>query len=223
MAADYYPRLTELSSDHAAMRRLVNEQTEVCLLLAVPGLMVTLVLAPWLIRLFYTVEFLPASDLLQWLVLGCLGKVISMPLGFVMLALKKPRLFFMTETTLNGMHLVLIWFGLAVIGLEGVAMAFFFLYLGYTGIVYGIARHLIGFAWSPAASRFLLTLLPAVALAFATCQLLPLWPSTVVGTLITGFVSIVCLKGLIARLGAEHRYVLWVLGLPGMRKVCGVG
>jgi PST family polysaccharide transporter len=64
MGADYYPRLTGVAHDHAAVNRLVNEQTEIGLLLAVPGLLATLALAPWIIRLFYTSEFLPAVELL---------------------------------------------------------------------------------------------------------------------------------------------------------------
>jgi len=64
MGADYYPRLTGVAHDPAAVNRLVNEQTEIGLLLAVPGLLATLALAPWIIRLFYTSEFLPAVELL---------------------------------------------------------------------------------------------------------------------------------------------------------------
>jgi PST family polysaccharide transporter len=42
-----------------------------------------------MIKLFYTSEFLPAVTMLQWFVLGCLGRVIGWPLGFVVLALGK--------------------------------------------------------------------------------------------------------------------------------------
>ncbi len=94
MAADYYPRLMAVAHDHATLNQLVNEQTEIGLLLAVPVLLATMALAPWVIRVFYTAEFLPAVELMQWFVLGCLGRVISWPLGFVMLALGKSRWFF---------------------------------------------------------------------------------------------------------------------------------
>ncbi len=124
MGADYYPRLTAVSHDKAAVNRLVNEQTEIGLLLAIPGLLATLVLAPWIIQLFYTKEFLQSAELLQWFILGCLGRVISWPLGFVMLALGKGRWFLFTETTFNVIHLLLIAMGLFVFGLEGVSIAF---------------------------------------------------------------------------------------------------
>ena len=69
-----------LGRDHGAMRRMVNEQTEIGLLLALPGLFATVALAPWIIRVFYTAQFAGAAELLQWFVLGCLGRVISWPM-----------------------------------------------------------------------------------------------------------------------------------------------
>jgi PST family polysaccharide transporter len=219
MGADYYPRLTAVASDRNAVNRLVNEQTEIGLLLAVPGLLATLSLAPWIIRLFYTGAFLPAADLLQWFVLGCLGQVLSWPLGFVMLALGKGQWFFITETSANILHLGLIGLGLWALGLEGVALAFFMLYLAYTAGVYAVARHLTGFAWSAATWRLLGWLLPLVAVTFVAARLLPLWPATVFGGVATVVVSVLCLRGLVERIGAEHRIVRAACRVPGMRLI----
>ena len=85
MGADYYPRLTAVASDREVVNRLVNEQTEIGLLLAVRSLRATLRLVPSIIRLFDTDAFLPVVNLLQWFVLGCRGRVMSWPLGFVVL------------------------------------------------------------------------------------------------------------------------------------------
>lgn len=222
MGADYYPRLTAVATDHAAMRRLVNEQTEIGLLLAVPGLLATLTLAPWIIHLFYSGAFLPASELLQWFILGCLGRVISWPLGFVMLALGKGNWFFVTETFFNVSHLTLIWFGLKLLGLVGTAIAFFVLYVGYTAAVYAVSRHLIGFTWSPATRKLLLLLFPVVVLAFLIARLLPLWPATLIGFAVTLAAAVICLRGLVARIGEEHRIVRRFCKVPGMRWACGL-
>jgi O-antigen/teichoic acid export membrane protein len=222
MGADYYPRLTEVSHDHRAMRRLVNEQTEIGLLLAVPGLLATLTLAPWIIRLFYTGEFLPAAELLQWFILGCLGRVISWPLGFVMLALAKSRWFFLTETTFNLLHLGMVWVGLMIWGVEGVAVAFFCLYVFYIGAVYSVAHHLIGFVWSSGTTRLLIVILPIVTLAFISTRLLPLSFSTGIGIIGTIVVSLMCLRGLVQRLGNDNRIVQMGFLVPGVRWVCEV-
>jgi PST family polysaccharide transporter len=44
MGADFYPRLTAVAQDNTACNRMVNEQAEVTLLLACPGILATLVL-----------------------------------------------------------------------------------------------------------------------------------------------------------------------------------
>ena len=220
MGADYYPRLTAVAPDREAMQRLVNEQTEIGLLLAVPGLLATLSLAPWIIRVFYTGEFLPATELLQWFILGCLGRVLSWPLGFVMVALGKGGWFFLTETLFNAIHLALIWLGLKLVGLEGTAVAFFLLYIGYTAAVYGVGRHLIGFVWSAPTRKLLLLLLPVVTLAFLASRTLPLWPATLVGIAITLVASVLSLRGLVTRIGADHRIVRRACQVPGMRWAC---
>ena len=220
MGTDYFPRLTAVSYDQGAMRRLVNEQTEIGLLLAVPGLLATLTLSPWIICLFYTSEFLPAAELLQWFILGCLGRIISWPLGFVMLALAKSRWFFATETTFSLLHLGMIWIGLTSVGVEGVAIAFFCLYVAYIAVVYWVARHLILFTWSDATGRLLLVLLPIVIFAFISGRFLPLVLATCIGAILTTIVSVLCLRGLVQRLGDDNKIVRICLLLPGIRWVC---
>jgi PST family polysaccharide transporter len=86
MGADYYPRLSGASHDPKLMARLVNEQTAVGVLLALPGLVATVVLATLVIRIFYTAQFQPAAALLPWYALGIFGRVTSWPLAFVLLA-----------------------------------------------------------------------------------------------------------------------------------------
>jgi PST family polysaccharide transporter len=47
MGIDFYPRLTAAATNHEQASRLVNEQTEIGILLALPGLLATLAFAPW--------------------------------------------------------------------------------------------------------------------------------------------------------------------------------
>jgi enterobacterial common antigen flippase len=217
MGADYYPRLTAVASDKAAMNRMVNEQAEIGLLLALPGLLATLVLAPWIVQIFYTGEFLGAVGLLQWFILGCMGRVISWPLGFVMLALGKGQWYLFTETSFNVLHVVTIFLGLQLFGIEGVAIGFFVMYLGYILAVYLVCRRLTGFAWAAEVSRLAWVALPVLGAAFVACRALPLWPASIVGLALTLAVSVFCLRGLARRVGAEHRIIRAVARLPGAK------
>lgn len=222
MGADYYPRLTGVADDKVAVNRMVNEQTEIGLLLAVPGLLATLALAPWIIRLFYTAEFLPAVELLQWFLLGCLGRVLSWPLGYVMLALGKGKWFFVTETSFNILHVGMIALGIYMFGLVGVALAFFVLYVGYTIAVYLVVRHLTGFSWSNEAKRMNGLAILALSSTLAVVLNLTTWPATVVGALVTLIATFYSLKGLIHRLGENHQIARLAFKVPGLRSALHV-
>jgi antigen flippase len=221
MGADYYPRLTAAAPDRGAMARLVNEQTEIGLLLAVPGLLATLTLAPWIIRMFFSVEFLPAAELLQWFVLGCLGRVVSWPLGYVLLALAHSGWFFTTEASFNLLHLALIWTGLMLFGVEGTAIAFFVAYAVYAIALYLLARHLIDFAWSAATLRLLSLLLPLLALGFFSARHFSPAVGAGIGLLLSLAAALACLRGLVRRIGQGHWVVQRSFRIPGIRRLCG--
>lgn len=222
MGADYYPRLTSVADDKSAVNRMVNEQTEIGLLLAVPGLLATLALAPWIIQLFYTAEFLPAVELLQWFLLGCLGRVLSWPLGFVMLALGKGNWFFVTETSFNVLHVGMVALGIYVFGLVGVALAFFVLYIGYTVAVFFVVRHLTGFSWSSEAKRLNGLAILALCSTLAVVLNLSTWPATLVGGSVTLVATLYSLRGLIRRLGENHQIARLAFKVPGLRNALHV-
>ncbi len=191
MGADYYPRLTGVASDKPAMVRMVNEQTEIGLLLALPGLLATMALAPWILQIFYTREFLSAVELLQWFILGCLGRVISWPLGYIMLALGKSSWLIVSESVMHAMHILLIFFGLQIFGLVGVAQSFVLLYVIHILVTLFIARKLVSFAWSNRARATILLSILASALILFACLRLEVMTATLVGGTTTALAVVV--------------------------------
>jgi len=223
MGADFYPHLTAVSSDHGRMNRLVNEQTEIALLLAVPGLLATLVLAPWIVRIFYTVQFAQSADLLQWFVLGCLGRVISWPMGYILLAKGASCWYIFTETLTNCIHIALVWIGLRLVGLEGVAIAFCVLYVLYIILMSVVTKHLVGFTWNAEVQKILFYMVAIVAGVFAATHLLPEVCATVIGAIGTLVVSVYCLRELITRIGPQHRISRTIQALPLVGRVLSQG
>ncbi|MEK7781702.1 MAG: oligosaccharide flippase family protein [Verrucomicrobiota bacterium] len=148
MGTDYYPRLTAVANDNPRCNQLVNEQTEVGMLLAGPALLATLTGAPWLLQLVASSQFLPATEVLRWFCLGMLLRAFSWPMAFVMMAKNAQKLFFWTELFSNVLYIALVWFGVARFGLNGVGMAFVALYAVYAAVAYLIVRHLSDFRWS---------------------------------------------------------------------------
>jgi PST family polysaccharide transporter len=183
MGSDFYPRLTAVADDHRECNRLVNEQAQVSLLLAGPGVLATLTFAPVVIALFYASSFVAAVQPLRWICLGMALRVIAWPMGYIVLAKGARSIFFWTEVAATIVHV-----GLAVMlsqrfGLPGAAMGFFGLYVWHGILIYFIVRRLTGFGWSAENRRIGLLFLVSVGLVFGGFAVLPFWAATVVGSL----------------------------------------
>lgn len=221
MGADYYPRLAGLSEDKPAMVNLVNQQTEIGLLLTLPVILASLTLSPGIIRVFYSPEFLYASGLLQWLILGCLGRVISWPLVFVMLALGKGGWFVIVETGFQLIRLDLLLLGLSEFGLEGAAIGFFLMYVGYTVAMLWVGWRLIGFKWSRGCVKLLGIFFPLLAVNFYISRYFPPETATMIGMFLTVLGSLLCLRGLACRVDFQYRYLRLFRRIPGVRFLLG--
>ncbi|ARO23319.1 O-antigen translocase [Rhizobium sp. S9] len=181
MGTDFYPRLTAMIDNDVECNRLVNEQAEASMLLAGPGLLGTLTLAPLMMSLFYSAEFHGAVELLRWICLGMMLRIISWPMGFIVVAKNTQALFFWTEVAAAVVHVGLAWLLVSLLGTQGAGMAFFGLYVWHGILIYVIVRKLTGFRWSAANRRHALLFLPASGLVFLMFSILPLWPATVIG------------------------------------------
>ncbi|HTJ56295.1 MAG TPA: O-antigen translocase [Devosiaceae bacterium] len=203
MGTDFYPRLTAAARDHAECNRLVNEQAEISILLAGPGLIATMTFAPLVIALFYTAEFHPAVTLLRWLCLGMLLRIVAWPIGFIILAKGAQRMFFWTEVAAATVQVGLAWILLRVVGLNGAGMAFVGLYIWHTALVFVLVRRLTGFRWSPANIRLSVIFISAGLLIFAAVSLLPFWPATFIGIAATAISGLYSLSELVKLLPPE--------------------
>lgn len=153
MATDYYPRLAATMTEPEAATRLVNEQTEVALLLCAPALLALLGTAPWVIHLLYSPEFAIAADILRWQLLGDVLKVMSWPLGFVLLALGAGKTFVVAEALGIGVFVAVTALGAKSLGPMATGWGFLAMYLCYLPFVYALAHARIGFHWQRAVWR----------------------------------------------------------------------
>lgn len=185
MGTDFYPRLTAVVNDNSAWNRLVNEQAEVALLLAVPGILATIIFAPIVIKVFYSGNFGLAMDLLRWQMLGVLLKVAAFPIGYILLAKGAGKQYMLTETLTHLVSVVSSWLCLKWFGLVGVGVAFFVMYVFCWLVVFIVVRRSFGFAWSPSNCRLAIVIVPAVCLTFLT----PFWLSQIWTAVIGGFLT----------------------------------
>jgi PST family polysaccharide transporter len=162
MAADYYPRLAGVIMDRKAATRLVNEQTEIALLLSAPVFLAMMGLAPWVIRLLYTSAFAPAVGILRWQILSDVLKVAAWPLGFIFLAAGDGKTFFWTEVSALLVMGVSITLFLRPVGLDITGIAYLACYVFYLPLMHRLGKARIGFAWTASVVRLL-------AVTFITC------------------------------------------------------
>jgi enterobacterial common antigen flippase len=148
MGADFYPRLTAVSHNNILCNRLVNEQTRIGLLMAGPGAIATLTFAPLIISWSYTPQFNAAIEILRWICLGAAIRVLTWPMGFIILAKGRPGLFFWSDFAYSTVHLAMAWFWIRALGVNGAGIAFFGSYIVHAVIIYPIAARLSGFRWS---------------------------------------------------------------------------
>lgn len=180
MAADYYPRLTAAMRDPREAVQRVNGQAEVALLLAGPVLVGTVALAPWIVQLLYSTDFVAAAALLRWQIAGDLIKIASWPLGFTLLAAGRGRAFMLTEALGAGVLVGVTAILLPRAGLLAPGMGYVATYLVYLVVVFALAGRLIGYRPSARAMQALLVVGIAL-LGTATMTAADPWTGSAVG------------------------------------------
>ncbi|MHA6731493.1 O-antigen translocase [Devosia sp. A369] len=197
MGTDFYPRLAGLADDHAAANRLVNEQARVSLLLAGPGLLATVALSPLVITAFYSSQFGDAVPVLRWLCLGMLLRVMAWPMGYLILAKGRQRMFFWTEVAATAVHVGLAYLLFNTLGIVGAGIAFVGLYVWHGAIINILVRSLTGFVWFRENLWLAALFFGLTSLALLAAEFLPPVPALAVGLAMTVAASWLSLTHLI--------------------------
>lgn len=194
MGTDYYPRLTAVASDNTSVFRMVNEQSQVSILLALPGLVAMMIFSPLIIQLFYAETFNTAVPLLRWCILGILGRVISWPLGYVILAKGRGMLFFFTESIDCIFHLLALMFCMRVWGLDGAGIAFMILYVFHLGLMIYVVHRLVGMTWTKSSLLTMLLSITVMSIIIMNCilnkNIITMWTINITAQLV---VTTICI------------------------------
>jgi PST family polysaccharide transporter len=157
MGADFYPRLTAIANHHREANELVNQQAEMGILLTLPGLMATILLAPWVMRIFYSAQFVSAAELIRWQILGMGLRVACWPLGYISLAKGMSKTLVGIEAVSSLVEIALIYFCIHLWGLEGCGIGFaIFMALAMANMTL-VSYKITGFKWAGRSSLALVT------------------------------------------------------------------
>jgi len=131
----YFPKLASFKSNRASNEVLINNQIELGILLAIPGLMITFALSSLLISILYSASFTPSVEVLHWLTLVAFLKVASWPLSYFLVAVNSWKTFLIAEFASNLLYLGSLIFAVAHFGITGVGVAGVIQYLVYLTIL----------------------------------------------------------------------------------------
>lgn len=215
MGADYYPRLSAVNQDNAQVCKVVNEQTEISLLLSGPLIVGMICFMDVIVWLFYSAQFGQSVNILLWQSLGNLLKVICWPMGFVLLAKGRGSYFVFTQFLWNALFLVTIWLLWDRSALESTGIAFLIGYLVLIGVNYVICKKMCGFSWSVKNIKSILIYTSLSILSFINTKYhsLPYWQIYGVGLLATSmFYSYYEMKQII-NIGQTINKILIKIGL----------
>lgn len=182
MGKDYYPRLSQNASDDSAVQRMMNQQTEIALLLVAPLIVAMIVFMPFFIELLYSGEFLGIVAMTKWLLIGSLIRAGAWGISFVFLAKGDGRLFLFNELGTKLITLPAYLWGYYFFGLAGIGYAYTFNLAVYFAWVGAAAYKKYKISCSPVFWRLF-----GIMLIFVL--LYPLWDwleggSYIVGTMI---------------------------------------
>ncbi len=176
MGQDYFPRVSAAAGQPAKLVSLINGQHRLVMLVAVPMILGTLALVPYMVPLIYSLKFGATVAILEWQLIGDLFKFASWTMSFAILARATPSTYFLVEclggvTTLGTTWLSVRWFGL-----PGLGISFLATYVVYYCIVSFVIRREVAFRWTAAnkwmmfagvAAAMVIRILPATRFASA--------------------------------------------------------
>lgn len=205
MATDYYPRLSALAHSNELSKQLINQQSEISVLILAPIISVFIVFIQWIVVLLYSSKFAAINEMIHWAALGMLFKAASWSIGFLFLAKGHSKLFFWSELIANIYILVFNLLGYKILGLTGLGVSFLFSYILYLVQVYVIGHHKYLFSFNIEFLRiFIIQLLLAISCMLSFYFITSPF-NYLVGSLIVAISILYSLKELNARINLSSK------------------
>jgi antigen flippase len=204
LGTDFFPRLTAACSDNTQANRLINEQIEVGVLLALPPSLFAIAASPVLVWAFYSSQFLEAAQLIPWFVLGVFFQVVGWPSATTMPAKGASGWMWLSKTHGAIWQIGTVVVLLPSLGLVGVAGSFAVYTFAQLVIGQLIAKRLTGFRFAPNAVRLITKAGIALASAMIIFEHLPSKTAVPLLAFLFSVGGFLCLRALSRRLGDNH-------------------
>ena len=134
---EFFPRLSQAMAQ-GTKRACVFVNHEIYVMLCA--------FAPWVVRLLYSNDFMPAVPYVVLAMLGCVWRCVSWCMGYMIVAKGNGGVYMILEVCSGVVCLLLSWLGYGCLGLVGLGWAFALWYLLYALAVYIIVRTSYGYS-----------------------------------------------------------------------------
>lgn len=147
MSLDFFPRLSAVSFDNEKIRKLVNKQLEVVVLVVSPIVILLIILSPVVIKLLLTDKFISLIPVIRWLGLAIFFKAVSFPLGYISFSKGDKNTFFWMEGVWGNISsLVLNCLFYFLFGIVGIGISFVISYGLYCLVCLIVTNRLYSFS-----------------------------------------------------------------------------
>jgi O-antigen/teichoic acid export membrane protein len=124
ISVDFYPRLSAVSTDNEKVSALINQQSEIILIIITPILIFLMLIAPIMITIFLTAEFNQITTFVRILSFATIIRAWSLPMDLITFAKGENRLTFILAIIGNISMIMSIIIGYRIGGISGIAFAY---------------------------------------------------------------------------------------------------
>lgn len=124
MGTDYFPRLASVAKYNNKLKKLINEQIDVALIIVGPIIIIFMIFLKWIILLLYSIEFLEIKEMLYYAAFGMFFKTIAWAIAYVFLAKSDKKTYLISETLFNLYFFIFNCLSYSYFGLTGLGISF---------------------------------------------------------------------------------------------------
>lgn len=145
--SDFFPKLCSLIDQKLQVRRFVNQQTHILLLIISPLTIGIFTFGEYVIYILYSSDFMVATPTFRWHIIGIFLKMLSTPIATVLLAKNKGRLHLLCETLFWTAYLAACLLLYSSLGLQATGVAYVVAYITYLPTVLLVSNRISGTKW----------------------------------------------------------------------------
>jgi|GEM_PF-1061660 Membrane protein involved in the export of O-antigen and teichoic acid len=187
MGVDFLPALMSVKDDNQQINKKVTEQMELGLLMASIGVFATLIYAPYILRVFYSKDFVEGASILRWQVLAVFLKVMEWPLGYTTTAKGKNLLYLTLQVSYLLFEFCILYLFTHLWGFKGLGASYFTAYIIFFVVRLISVREITGFTITPLLNKIIRVVTLAVVLTSLCLWLF----NSLIATIITSLILVI--------------------------------